>query len=130
MNEHLNWGLPLIIDLFAAGMGAGAFMVAAVADLASNKKRYRDISLAGAFIAPWPAIIGVLLLVVDLGNPQRFWEMVLKRGDGVLTLEAPLVMFAPSSVMSWGTWVLSIFICVSLAYIIRFLTGKWRDIEI
>ncbi len=32
MEGHLNWGLPLIIDLFAAGMGAGALMVAVAAD--------------------------------------------------------------------------------------------------
>ncbi|MFC1582111.1 NrfD/PsrC family molybdoenzyme membrane anchor subunit [Planctomycetota bacterium] len=115
-NGHLNWGLPLIIDLFAAGMGAGAYLVAVAADLASKKKKLRDVSLAGSFIAPWPAIIGVLLLVIDLGNPQRFWEMILNRGDGVLTLNAPFVMFAPSSVMSWGTWVLSLFIIVSLCY--------------
>jgi formate-dependent nitrite reductase membrane component NrfD len=99
-------------------MGAGALMVAVAADFASKKKEFRDVSLAGAFIAPWPAILGVLLLVVDLGNPQRFWEMILKRGDGYLTLESPFVMFAPSSVMSWGTWVLSLFIIFSLAYLV------------
>lgn len=116
MEGHLNWGLPLIIDLFAAGLGAGALMVAVVADLIGRKKQFRDISLAGAFVAPWPAILGVALLVVDLGNPQRFWEMIYRRGPGLLTLEAPFLMFEPSSVMSWGTWVLSLFIVLSLCY--------------
>lgn len=114
--EHINWGLPVALDLFLAGLGAAAFLVAVMADLAGSK-RYTSIRLAGAFIAPWPVILGVLLLVIDLGNPQRFWEMILKRGEG-LSLEAPYIMFNPGSTMSWGTWLLSIFIIISLVYLV------------
>ncbi|MFH1709186.1 MAG: NrfD/PsrC family molybdoenzyme membrane anchor subunit [Planctomycetota bacterium] len=117
MGHHYNWGLPLIIDLFAAAMGASAFMVAVIADLADRKNKYLDVSFTGAAIAPWPVILGVALLVVDLGNPLRFWEMILKRGDGLLTLEFPFIQFVPSSVMSWGTWVLSLFVIVSFCYL-------------
>lgn len=113
---HINWGLPVALDLFAAGMGAAAFLVAVTADLAGSK-RYTSVRLTGAFIAPWPVLLGVLLLVVDLGNPQRFWEMVLRRGAG-LRLEAPYLMLNPGSTMSWGTWILSLFVIISLVYLI------------
>ena len=69
------------------------------------------MSTAGAIIAPWPAILGVLLLVVDLGRPLRFWEMILRRGEGFL-------MFNPGSVMSWGVWFLTIFIILALIYLV------------
>ena len=118
--EHFDWGLPVAIDLFAAGMGAAAFMVAVMADLAGSKK-FTSIRLTGAIIAPWPAILGVLLLVVDLGRPLRFWEMILKRGAGVGIapgLEAPYLMFNPGSAMSWGTWILSLFVIISLIYLV------------
>ena len=96
--EHYNWGLPIAIDLFTAGMGAAAFMVAVVADLKSNKK-FDSVRFTGAIIAPWPVILGVLLLIVDLGKPLRFWEMMLRRGEG-LSLEAPYLMFNGGSTMS------------------------------
>lgn len=113
---HYDWGLPVAIDLFAAGMGAAAFMVAVMADLAGSKK-FTSIRLTGAIIAPWPAILGVLLLVVDLGRPLRFWEMILKRGEG-LSITPPYLMFNPGSAMSWGTWILSLFIIISLIYLV------------
>ena len=108
--EHVNWGWPVALDLFLAALGAGAFMLAVAADLAGGK-RYRVISTTGAVIAPWPAIIGVILLVVDLGRPLRFWEMILRRGEGFL-------MFNAGSVMSWGVWLLTVFILLSLAYMV------------
>jgi formate-dependent nitrite reductase membrane component NrfD len=107
--EH-NWGIPVALDLFFAGLGAGAFMLAVVAQLAGDRK-YRAVNIAGALIAPFPAILGVLLLVVDLGRPLRFWEMILRRGEGVL-------MFNPNSIMSIGTWVLTGFIILSLLYLV------------
>ncbi len=114
--EHLNWGIPVAIYLFAAGMSGAAFFVAVMADLAGGKK-YASVRLAGAFIAPWPVIIGVLFLVIDLGNPLRFWEMLLKRGAG-LSLAPPYLMFNFDSVMSWGTWLLTLFTIISLVYLV------------
>jgi polysulfide reductase chain C len=105
---HHVWGLPVALDLFFAGLGAGLFLVAVMADLFGGE-RYRGVRRVGGVLAPWPVLLGVLLLVVDLGNPQRFWEFVLRAGPGFL-------IFRPSSVMSWGTWLLVIFSIVSLAY--------------
>ena len=127
--EHFNWGIPVAVDLFLAALGAGAFMLAVLADL-TGKKRYRLISAVGAFIAPWPVIGGVLLLVIDLGRPWLFWEMLLKRGEG-LTLEYPFLQFRLGSTMSIGTWVLTIFVWVSFAYIAATVAAypfKWVGI--
>ena len=55
----------------------------------------RAVSITGALLAPWPVILGVLLLVVDLGRQLRFYEMLLRPGPGLL-------MFSPTSTMSIG----------------------------
>jgi len=107
---HVNWGLPLAFDLFFAGLGASAFMLAVMVDLAKDK-RFRTINTVGAIVAPWPVILGVLLLVIDLGNPHRFWEMIFRRGEGFL-------MFGTGSPMSWGVWFLTIFVILSLIYLV------------
>jgi len=114
MEAHLNWGLPVVVDLFMAGMGAGALMLAVMAQWAGDKK-YRAVNITGALVAPWPAILGVFLLVADLGRPLRFWEMVLRReGPGLLGI----FMFNRLSTMSIGTWLMTVFIMSSLAYML------------
>ncbi len=108
--EHFNWGIPVALDLFFAGFGAGALLLAVIADLAGGKQ-YQRITRIGAFIAPWPVILGVLLLVIDLGHPLRFWEFLLRTGPG-------FIMFQPTSVMSIGVWLLTIFVILSLLYLV------------
>ena len=125
--EHYDWGLPLAIDLFAAGLGAAIFMVAVAANLAGGR-RYRRISTTGAIIAPWPVILGVLFLVVDLGKPLRFWEMMLKRSHETLGIES--IMFNAGSTMSLGTWLLILFVLGSLVYMVVAILAwpfKWAE---
>ena len=125
--EHLNWGLPLAIDLFAAALGAALFMVAVAADLAGGRQ-YRRISTTGALLAPWPVILGVILLIVDLGRPGRFWEMILRRSHETLGVES--LMFKIGSTMSLGTWLLVVFIIGSLVYMIVAILAypfKWAQ---
>jgi formate-dependent nitrite reductase membrane component NrfD len=106
--EHINWGIPVAFDLFLAGLGAGALLLATAADL-FGKRRYERVTRVGAAIAPWPVLIGVILLVIDLGKPQRFWEFLFRPGPGFLMVNL-------NSVMSIGVWLLTIFVILSLAY--------------
>jgi polysulfide reductase chain C len=107
---HHVWGLPVALDLFFAGLGAGLFLVAVMADLFAGE-RASGIRRVGGVLAPWPVLLGVLLLVVDLGNPLRFWEFVLRHD-----FTCPVLNYLPSSVMSTGTWLLVIFSIISLCY--------------
>ncbi len=125
--EHYDWGLLLAIDLFAAGLGAAIFMVAVAANLAGGR-RYRRISTTGAIIAPWPVILGVLLIILDLGKPLRFWEMMLRRSHETLGIES--IMFNVGSTMSLGTWLLILFVLGSLVYMVVALLAwpfKWAE---
>ena len=112
------WGIPVALDLFFAGLGAGLFLVAVTADWFGGE-RYCGVRRVGGILAPWPVIFGVLLLVVDLGNPQRFYEFVLKSD-----LSFPFLNYRPSSVMSTGTWLLAFFVTISLCYFVLSLI-RW-----
>ena len=72
--EHINWGIPIALYLFLAGFGAGAFLLAVVAEL-SGGKRYQTITKIGSLIAPGPVILGVLLLVLDLNQAYPSWSI-------------------------------------------------------
>jgi formate-dependent nitrite reductase membrane component NrfD len=115
---HHVWGLPVALDLFFAGLGAGLFLVAVMADLLGGE-RYRPVRRVGGILAPWPVILGVILLIADLGKPQRFWEFVI-RAD----LSSPYLNYLPGSVMSTGTWLLVIFTILSLGYFL-FSLIRW-----
>lgn len=106
--EHIHWGIPVAFDLFLAGLGAGALLIAIAADL-FGQRRYERITRTGAVIAPWPVLVGVILLVIDLGKPERFWELLFRRGPGFLMINL-------DSVMSVGVWLLTIFVILSLLY--------------
>lgn len=127
--EHYAWGAPVAIDLFLAGLGAAMFMIAVVASLAGGKK-YRRITTTGALVAPWPVLLGVILLIIDLGRPGRFWEMILMRGEALNRLESPFIMFKIGSTMSIGIWLVVVLIIVSFIYLIVTILAfpfKWAE---
>jgi formate-dependent nitrite reductase membrane component NrfD len=102
----MEWGLLVSAYLFLGGMSAGLFCLSAAATLAG---RWPDIARLGALLAPWPVMAGTLLLVFDLGKWYRFYKLLLH--------------FRSGSLMSIGTWLLSLFIVVALAYL---ALPRWR----
>jgi polysulfide reductase chain C len=103
--EH-HWGWLIAIYLFLGGMGAGSFLIAAVFELSGlrYKHDYCPTSMAGAGISGLLILIGVLLLVFDLGAGLREpWRILL--------------MFTNfSSVMTWGIWILTLFLPICFVY--------------
>ncbi|MGQ9709956.1 MAG: NrfD/PsrC family molybdoenzyme membrane anchor subunit [Anaerolineae bacterium] len=100
------WGWLPAIYLFLGGMAAGSLLVAAAFEFYGKRYQYDfcPTALVGATV-PGPLItLGTLLLVLDLGaglrEPWRIFYMFTH----------------PTSVMTWGVWLLTLFIPVSLAY--------------
>lgn len=112
------WDAVIACYLFLAGMGAGAFALAALAGL--MKPELKKIRRVGYIIAPIAVAVGCLLLMVDakggLFNPLRFFFIVSNL----------------SSVMSWGVIILCLFIVVSgIALVLNLMkkeTPKFIDI--
>jgi formate-dependent nitrite reductase membrane component NrfD len=93
--ETFDWGWLIVIYLFLGGLGAGAYFVSGLATYLGNANTYRNISRWGAYLAPFPIIIGSGLLIFDLFRPWNFFRLFL-------TLQ-------PTSPMSIGSWILMAF---------------------
>jgi formate-dependent nitrite reductase membrane component NrfD len=103
------------IDLFAAGLSAGAFILSATAYFL-GKERYENITRIGAYIAPFPVLVGILCLIYDLERPQLFWKLFLT--------------FQINSVMSLGSWLLLFFSLFSVAHLYLWLPERFDYLKI
>ena len=88
--------------LFLGGMAGGAYVIGALADLFKGEDG-EVLSKSGTYVSLFSIIIGLVLLVVDL---KRF-EV------------APLVILNayrqfPTSILTVGTWIITVFTLVSL----------------
>jgi len=91
----MTWGAPIWFDLWLAGMAGGAYLVGFLVDRLSggaNKRLFRLATYLGIPLA----VIGVILLIVDLGVPIRFWRL--------------LTEFKLITAMSMGTWILLVWV--------------------
>jgi len=114
MGEELYWGLPVILYLFLAGMGAGATTVSASMLLRGGggaRGVHHEIARFGALLGPIPVIAGVALIILELGSFQV--------GNYLRFLNLFLVMNL--SPMSVGTWLLVLFIGTSTMYAYTYL---------
>ena len=105
MTEHY-WGWLIAIYLFLGGLGAGSFLTAAVLELSGlrYKHEYSPTTLVGASVGGPLILVGTVLLILDLGAGLREpWRI--------------LFMFTNfHSVMTWGIWILSLFLPTCFLY--------------
>ncbi len=99
--EHFEWGLLVVNYLFLAGLSAGAFAISSFAVYIGGP-HFRRVARIGALIAPWPVMVGIGLLIFDLGRPLAFYHLFL------------IVQF--TSPMSIGSWLLTGFVLLAFAY--------------
>lgn len=96
--HNTTWGMLIVVYLFLGGISAGASIVAGTSMILGWTDK---IKKAGAYLAPFPVMLGLLLLIFDLHRPLHFYQLLLN--------------YNPSSVMSWGVIALFVFAPVSLA---------------
>jgi formate-dependent nitrite reductase membrane component NrfD len=99
------FSLNIVWYLFLAGAGSGAFVLAAVLNLISQKttndvvRDYSQLAQGGLLFGPLLVVTGALFLLFDLGLPQKAYAL----------------LFSPHlTVISVGTWLIAIF-CVTAA---------------
>lgn len=106
------WGWQIAWYLFLGGLGAGATLTSLVASRAGS--RFAAIERAGATLAGPAVAFGTALLVVDLGMGRREpWRLVYLYTNG-------------QSPMTWGTWILTLFIPVALLHALA-VTGPMSN---
>ncbi|MHB1652727.1 MAG: NrfD/PsrC family molybdoenzyme membrane anchor subunit [Desulfitobacteriaceae bacterium] len=101
VTNEVTWGGLIAIYLFLAGIAGGAFLTASLSDL-FRKNGPAKVIRAGAYIAPMAIVIGLGLLVFDLGRPLSFWKLLTNANFG--------------SVMSIGVFIISIFSALAVVY--------------
>jgi len=113
--KTIEWGFLIVNYLFLGGLSAGLLFVSALATFLykiEEPSPYTRIARLGALLAPWPVMIGCLLLIFDLGRWYRFYKLFLH-----LRLVSP---------MSIGSWLLILFTLVSLVNCYAWLTERQR----
>ena len=113
--KTIEWGFLIVNYLFLGGLSAGLFFVSALATFLyriEEPSPYTRIARLGAFLAPWPVMIGCGLLVFDLGRWYHFYKLFLH--------------FRVVSPMSIGTWLLLFFNVVALLNCYAWLTEMQR----
>lgn len=100
MNGDITWGILIALYLFTAGISAGAAILASVFDIFQIGDS--RVSKAGAYLAPFPVMLGLLCLVLDLSRPLKFYLVLLN--------------YNLTSVMSWGVLFLLVFPPVAVIY--------------
>ncbi len=99
----MAWSAPIWIYLWLAGMAGGAYFAAFLAERFSGIVDRKLLRLA-TYVGVPLAVIGVLLLVVDLGHPLRFWHL--------------FTQFNVGSPMSMGTWILLAWVGIGVIMLI------------
>ena len=93
------WGPLIAWYLFLAGVGAGTYLVAIAATYLGEQ--YKPLVKPGVFLGAPLVLIGSLLLLLDLGNPLRFWMGFLR---------------PQSSMISVGIIIITVFILLGLLH--------------
>ncbi len=92
-----HWAWWIVLYFFFGGIAAGAYFIGTMIDL-FGRERDRPIAKAAYIIAfPLVVLCGVLL-IVDLGRPERFWHMLIQNN----TFRPMFKYWSPMSVGSWG----------------------------
>lgn len=101
MDIHTPWDARIALDLFLGGAGVGLLLFA-VALIRVNSERYGRLILSAAYLSPTLVLMGMLLLMTELGRPLQAYVM--------------MASFNTSSLTAWGTVVQSAFIGIGFMH--------------
>lgn len=97
-----NWGWWIVLYFFVGGITGGIYFTAAWLDLFGDRGDRPALRL-GHLIAFPLLLLSATFLIVDLGEPQRFWHMIFQ------SERFPLPILKPYSPMSLGSAILAVF---------------------
>ena len=115
-----HWAWWIVLYFFVGGMTGGIYFAAAWLDLFGDKAGDRGIVRLGYLLAFPLIIISALFLIVDLGQPLRFTNMIFQ------SERLPLPIVKPYSPMSLGSAILFIFGLVALLSFVDALFFRGR----
>ena len=114
VQHQIPFGMMIVFYIFIAGMAAGLFIFSSLGPVFGMKKM-QPLAKPASVMALAAVIPGVIALIVDLGHPLRFYILMYR--------------FNPSSAMSWGTYILTIFSLITMGYIYFLWKGDTRKVK-
>src|SRR5919201_7139765 len=114
--EPPHWHWLIILYFFIGGLAGGCYFLASMIDLV-GRAIDRPLARLGYLIAFPAVVVCGLLLIADLGRPERFWHMLVQSA----TWRPMLKTYSP---MSFGAWGLLVFGGLSL---LSFLGAMARE---
>src|SRR5450759_3890881 len=109
MRDSVSWGFYIGNFTFLVGVAAAAVMLVVPAYI-YDWKPIKEIVIFGELLAVCSVIMCISFIVVDIGNPLRFWHMLPLLGT----------MNFPSSMLSWDFFVLNIYLLLNL-FVVTYL---------
>lgn len=109
--HEISFGPLIMLYFFLGGASAGSFLVSAFSKI-WGKNKYSAVSNIGAVLSLILLGIGLICLLLDLGQPLRAHYLIIH--------------FNVTSPISWGTLVINVFGICNLAYL-WFLIVKKND---
>ncbi len=106
----------IALYFFVGGVSAGAYFIGSLVELVGSEK-HREVSKIAFYIAFPVILLAPILLIADLGRPERFWHLFF-----YVNGSAPAFNFI--SPMSVGSWALMVFGAMSL---LSFLDNLVQD---
>lgn len=115
MTDQVSWGFYISNFTFVVGLAAGAVMLVIPAYI-YDKKSMHEIVIFGELLALASVIMCLLLVMVDIGRPDRFFHMI------------PIIgLFNwPSSILTWDTIVLGGYFLLNIYIVLYLLYMKYR----
>jgi formate-dependent nitrite reductase membrane component NrfD len=96
--HELSYNWMVVVYFFLGGLAAGSFLLGFIFKYLTQK--YNDLGKILSMLSPFIMGLGALFLLFDLGKPFRFIFLFFN--------------FIPTSAVSWGSFVLNIFIALAL----------------
>jgi molybdopterin-containing oxidoreductase family membrane subunit len=110
MRDPVSWGFYIGNFTFMVGVAAAA-VILVIPAYVYDWKPIREIVIFGELLAISAIVICLLLVMVDIGRPERFWHMM------------PIVGYLnfPNSLLAWDMLVLNLYLAVNVTVVAHIL---------
>lgn len=110
MRDSVSWAFYIGNFTFLVGVAAAAVMLVIPAYI-YDWKPIKEIVIFGELLAVCAVIMCISFIIVDIGNPLRFWHMLPLLGT----------MNFPYSMLSWDFFFLSAYLLINLSVVLHLL---------
>ncbi len=102
LTDRVPWGLWIAVDLSSIALGAGAFSLCAGVYL-FGLKRYEPIARTATFVGLIGYTMATLALILDIGQPIRFWHSMVYWNTHSLLWEVTMCVILYLTVLLFET---------------------------